>query len=72
MEFKKSKDRAANRTSMSEAEFTTMKHSALSGGKKNSVNIEPDVDNTNINPIDLTINQTVISEKPLNTINVTM
>ena len=72
MEFKKSKDRANNRTSMSDAEFTAVNQSIISGGKKNSVNIEPDVDHSKIHPIDLTINHTVISEKPLNTINMTM
>ena len=72
MDFKKSKDRAHNRSSMSEAEFTTVNQSVLTGGKNNSVHIEHEGDKTKIHPIDLTINNTVISEKPLNTINVTM
>ena len=72
MEFKKSKDRKNNRSSMSDAEFTAVNQSALTGGKNNSVHIEQEVDKTKIHPIDLTINHTVISEKPLNTINVTM
>ena len=57
---------------MSDAEFNAANQSILTGGKKNSINVEPEIDNSKIHPIDLTINHTVISEKPLNTINMTM